>query len=99
MSTLAGVGYEVDKIGMLRRNPQQSFATAADDDRGTGLLDRFRPQDGVLQMIELALEGGLLVGPQRFDAGERFVQHPQPLRDRRKRDSGHLEFGFRPSST
>src|SRR5262245_24474458 len=53
----------------------------------------------VAELIELAAYGGPLVCPQRENALERLIQHPQPLRDRRKRDPRHLKFGFRPSGT
>ncbi len=61
------------------------------------LLDRLRPQDRILEMVELAVEGRALVLPQRQDDGDRFVEHPQPLGDRRKRNPAHLEFRFGPS--
>ena len=62
------------------------------------LLNGLRPHDRILEMIEFAVEGRVLVLPQRQDAGHRLVEHPQPLGNRRKRNPAHLEFRLSPSA-
>ena len=65
---LAGVGDDVHDVGVLRGDAQEALAAAAEQDRRRRLLHRLRPEDAVVELVELALEGRLVLRPERAHA-------------------------------
>jgi hypothetical protein len=71
---------EVGAVGVLRdRAQRQLLATATDPDRRMRLLERLRVALGPTDVVVVALERGLALGPHRPHDLHGLVEHPDPV--------------------
>lgn len=74
-------------VSVTRRDLERHFLTpAAHHQLGVGVLNGFRHQRGVIELIVAASKSGPLPRPQRFHHLTSFVEAREPLTDRAKRN-------------
>src|SRR6266850_5158843 len=90
-------GVRVPHVRVPRGEPQHPLPLRAYPDGRVRSLHRFGLGDGVLQLVEPALEGGPRFGPEELHRLERFVEHRDAIAGARERKAELRELRLVPA--